>query len=111
VAAGVTFFKERPPAAMPRKFLNLPKDFHPVDATPEEVASYRRESLRTVHQKIADGRYQSYRESRIRKIIFESVLADRERAIAADRAPEATGKRRVGRPRLKPQPSQAVERS
>jgi hypothetical protein len=97
------------PAALPRKFLPLPKDFCPIDATPEEVASYRRESLRTVHQKIKDGRYESYRESRIRKIIFASVLRDRERAIAASGAPPPTGKRRVGRPRLQPQ--QAVDRT
>jgi hypothetical protein len=96
---------------MPRKFLPLPKDFHPIDCTPEEAASYRRESLRTVYAKIKDGRYESYRESRIRKIIFASVLADRERAIEASRTPEASGKRRVGRPRLRPQPSQPVDRT
>jgi hypothetical protein len=67
--------------------------------------------VRTTHEKIRDGRYESYLEGRIRKIIFASVLADRERAIAESRKPPPTGKRRVGRPRLKPQPSQAVERS
>ena len=36
----------------------------------------------TVHQKVRDGRYASYLDGRIRKIIFASVLADRERTIA-----------------------------
>ncbi len=82
------------------RFMPLPPDFHPVDATIEEVASFRREGRWTVHMKIKDGRYQSYLDGRIRKIIFASVLADRERTIA-----EAGDKRKppvkqpVGRPR------------
>ena len=96
---------------MPRQFLNLPPNFAPIDCTPEEAASFRRESVRTTHAKIRDGRYESYHEGRIRKIIFASVLADRERAIAESAKPPPTGKRKVGRPRLKPQPSQALERS
>ena len=96
-------------ARQPRQFMHLPADFAPVDATIAEVASFRRESVRTTHEKIRDGRYESYLEGRIRKIIFASVLADRERAIAQSRKPPPSGKRRVGRPRTKPQPSQAVE--
>jgi hypothetical protein len=95
----------------PRQFMNLPKDFDPVDATCAEVASYRRESLRTVYEKVQNGTYKSYLDGRIRKIIFESVKADRVAAIERSQKPPPTGKRRVGRPRLKPQPSQAVERS
>jgi hypothetical protein len=86
-------------------FLHLPPDFHPLDATREEVASFRRESLTTVNEKIKDGRYQSYLEGRIRKIVFASVLADRERAITASLKPPSPGKRPVGRPR-KPRPDQ-----
>ena len=90
------------------RFMPLPPDFHPVDATIEEVASFRREGRWTVHMKIKDGRYQSYLDGRIRKIIFASVLADRARTIAeagdkkkpAVKQPE---KRPPGRPR-KPKP-------
>ena len=77
------------------KFLPLPPDFDPVDATVDEVASYRRESRWTVHKKIREGRYESYLDGRIRKILFETVKADRERAMGV----AMTGKRRPGRPR------------
>lgn len=69
----------------PYRFLPLPAGFDPVDATIDEVASYRRESWWTVHHKICNGVYESYRDGRIRKIVFASVLADRERTIAASR--------------------------
>jgi hypothetical protein len=83
------------------RFLPLPPDFHPVDATIDEVASFRREGRWTVHQKLKDGRYKGYLDGRIRKIIFASVLADRERTIA-----EAGDKKKrpVGRPRKHPKP-------
>jgi hypothetical protein len=77
------------------KFLPLPPDFDPIDATIDEVASWRRESRWTVHKKIREGAYQSYRDGRIRKIVFASVKADRERAMSA----ALTGKRLPGRPR------------
>ena len=93
---------------MPRQFLNLPPGFAPTDATVHEVASFRRESLRTTFEKIKDGRYQSYRDGRIRKIVFASVIADRDRAIAESGKSPPSGKRRVGRPRTKPQPTVAV---
>jgi hypothetical protein len=79
------------------KFLPLPPDFDPVDATVDEVASYRHESRWTVHKKIREGVYQSYLDGRIRKILFATVKADRERAMSV----ALTGKRRPGRP-LKP---------
>jgi hypothetical protein len=82
-----------------RKFLPLPPDFCPVDATVDEVASFRREGRWMVFKKIREGRYDSYLDNRVRKIVFASVLADRERAIAASNAPPDTGKRRVGRQR------------
>jgi hypothetical protein len=90
---------------MSRKWLDLPSTFNPIDCTVDEAASFRRESRRTTHEKIKDGRYESYLEGRIRKIVFASVLAHRERAIAESRKPPETGKRRVGRPRLKPRPA------
>ena len=77
------------------KFLPLPPDFDPIDATVEEVASWRRESCWTVHKKIRERVYQSYLDGRVRKIIFASVKADRERALGA----ALTGKRPPGRPR------------
>ena len=76
------------------KFLPLPSGFDPIDATVDEVASFRRESRWTVHNKIRDGVYESYLDGRIRKIIFASVKADRERQMRAG----LTSKRRVGRP-------------
>jgi hypothetical protein len=94
--------------AMPKsdklyRFLPLPPDFDPVDATVAETASYRRESPWTVFRKIREGRYQSYKDGKIRKIIFASVKADRQRSIA--RSAPATGKRKPGRPR-KPRPDE-----
>ena len=109
------------------KFLPLPPDFDPIDATVLEVAAWRRESEWTVHEKVRTGVYESYKDRRIRKIVFASVKRDRERALAegtalvmragvarargaealrrtsqnprppSDAAP--TGKRLVGRPR------------
>ena len=98
----------------PYRFVNLPDNFHPVDATVDEVASFRREGRWTVFQKIRDGRYESYRDGRIRKVIFASVLADRERTIAAGRKhperDEPVVKKPVGRPkRPKPETSVAAE--
>jgi hypothetical protein len=88
----------------PYRYIPLPPDFCPIDATVDEVASFRREGRWTVFVKIRDGRYESYRDGRIRKIIFASVLADRERTIAAGRKqPEpvepVVKKKPVGRPR------------
>ena len=76
------------------KFLPLPTDFDPVDATIAEVASYRREFRWTVHQKLRVGTYEAYKHGRMTKVIFASVKRDRERALVASRNP--TGKRRVG---------------
>ena len=85
------------------RWIALPPDFDPVDATVDEVASWRRESRWTVHLKVRTGAYASYRDNGRRKIIFASVKADRERAIAQSKNP--TAKRRPGRPR-KPRPEE-----
>ena len=77
------------------RFLPLPPLFDPVDATVDEVASWRRESRWTVHKKIREGVYESYLDGRIRKILFASVKADRERAMSVP----LTDKRPPGRPR------------
>jgi hypothetical protein len=82
------------------KFLPLPPNFDPLDATIDEVASFRRESRWTVHQKLNAGIYESYLDGRIRKIIFASVKADRERAMKAHKEePAPPRKRSPGRPR------------
>jgi hypothetical protein len=102
----------------PYRFVNLPKDFHPVDATVDEVASFRREGRWTVFNKIRNGAYESYRDGRIRKIVFASVLADRERTIAASRKqPEPEPVARAGsdsvekRPKGRPRKSEAATAS
>jgi hypothetical protein len=93
------------------KFLPLPANFNPVDATTIEVASFRRESVWTVNKKINDGRYQSYLDGRVRKIIFASVIADRERAMMKEGAGVKLTKRAPGRPRMlaEEQPQIAAE--
>ena len=74
------------------KFLPLlPADFCPGDATVEEVASFRRESIWTTFEKIRDGRYEAYLDGRVRKVLFASVLADRDRALAAGRGKKKRG--------------------
>jgi hypothetical protein len=87
---------------MSYKFIPLPLDFNPVDATVKEVMAYRRESRSTVWRKMRAGVYASYRDGDTRKIIFESVKRDRERHIAA--GPQFASdrpliKRKRGRPR------------
>jgi hypothetical protein len=96
--------RPKPKRHRPRRpFLPLPPNFHPLDATVDEVASFRKEGRWTVFRKIREGVYESYLENRVRKIVFASVLADRDRAIAASRGP---AKRKPGRPK-KLQTSQA----
>jgi hypothetical protein len=46
------------PVRTTSKFINLPADFDPIDATIIEVQSWRRESPWTVHRKIRDGTYE-----------------------------------------------------
>ena len=67
------------------KFIPLPANFCPIDATVEEVASFRRKSIWTTFEKIRSGVYDAYLDGRVRKVVFASVLADRDRAIAAGR--------------------------
>jgi hypothetical protein len=84
------------------RFISLPPDFNPVDATVKEVMSYRRESRSTVWHKMRARVYASYRDGDTRKIIFESVKRDREQQIAAGPqfAPDSPLiKRKRGRPR------------
>ena len=93
------------------RFVDLPAGLAPPDLTVDEVCAFRRESRWTVFRKLREGTYASYLDGRIRKIVFDSVKADRERAFsgaplgksAISAAP--TGKRKIGRPR-KPRPDE-----
>jgi hypothetical protein len=54
----------------------------------------------TVWKKIRERRYAAFKDGRITKVVVASVVADRERAIAASKNP--TGKRKPGgQPRRK----------
>ncbi len=89
------------------KWLPLPPNFCPVDATIDEVASFRRESRWTVHAKLRDGRYEGYHDGRIHKVFFSSVLRDREKTIAeAGSGKKPAAKQPVGRPKRKVKPEQ-----
>jgi hypothetical protein len=87
----------------PAAHAELPPELGPPDATIEEVMRFRNESARTVQRKIADGRYQSYKDGDRRLIVWKSVLEDRDacRARGPQLAPvPANGKRKPGRPKL-----------
>jgi hypothetical protein len=86
---------------LPYKPALLPPNLR-LDATVAEVMAFRRESARTVFRKIASGAYTAYKSGESRLILWDSVIADRERCLA--RGPQlsrraATGKRPRGRPR------------
>jgi hypothetical protein len=82
------------------RWVDLPVGLMPPDLTIDETAAYRRESRWTVHKKLREGVYQSYKDGRLTKVILSSVIADRERAIA--RSANPTGKRKPGgQPRKK----------
>ena len=86
------------------RWITLPPDFNPIDCTVDEAASWRRESRWTTHKKIREGVYESFLDGRIRKIVFASVVADREAAIARSKNP--FGKRRPGGQLRKPCPEE-----
>jgi hypothetical protein len=83
------------------KFMELPPGFCPAYATIDEVSAYARQSRWTTHVKIRAGRYETFKDGRIRKIIFSSVLRDIERLRAGLGAGpiEPVEKRRPGRPK------------
>jgi hypothetical protein len=94
------------PRPMPKpkvnpKYLSLPAGFSPVYATVDEVCAYARQSRWTTFQKIRKGRYRTFKDGRIRKVVFASVLADMERLMAGgDGKPlDPVDKRRPGRPK------------
>jgi hypothetical protein len=88
-------------------WLNLPSGFDPIDATIDEVASWRRCSRWTVHDRMRRGIYKFYKDGNYTKIVFQSVKA--ERAATIERSKNPTGKKPVGRPRKKSAPSITME--
>jgi hypothetical protein len=79
------------------RWVPLPENFNPINATVKEVASYELCGRWLVHKRIRLGIYEAYSDGGRTKIIFASVKARRAAAIAASKNP--TNKRRVGRPR------------
>jgi hypothetical protein len=89
-----------------RGFVPLPPGFENIpDCTVDEAAAYRRESRWTVFKKLREGKYRSYLDGKVRKVIVASLREDRERQMNA--AP--TRKRSLGRPKgaAKPKPEDA----
>jgi hypothetical protein len=81
------------------------------DMTIAEVKAFRREGESTVWRKIRAGTYVSFKSGDKRLITRESVIADRERCLAAgprltESPPEG---RRSGRPKTKPEAASAAE--
>jgi hypothetical protein len=96
------------PKAKPRKpklyrFVPLPPGFHPVICTFDEACSYARCSRWTGHQKVKQGRWRTFKDGRVRKVEFDSVVEDVERIRTESgiKPPEPMGKRRPGRPKAK----------
>jgi hypothetical protein len=105
-------------SSKPKQWATLPPNFSSLtDCLIDEAASFRRCSRWEIFRKIREGELTSYKDGRVRKVVVASLIADRERALAAtlrksssphlDAAP--TGKRPIGRPRKaraeQPQPA------
>jgi hypothetical protein len=81
------------------KFVPLPPDFHPTFCTFDEACSYARCSRWTGNEKVKLNRWKTFKDGRIRKVIFASVVEDMDRTMAEGLAAEAEPtKRPVGRP-------------
>jgi hypothetical protein len=87
------------------RWISLPPDFDPINATVDEVASYERCGRWLVHQRIRLKIYDSYIDGGRRKIVFASVKARRARAIEQTKNP--FGKRRPGGQPRRPAPAAA----
>jgi hypothetical protein len=82
-----------------KPFRALPPGLEPPDLFVAEVASWRRESEWIVNKKIRDGVYESYLDGNRRKVVFASVVADRDRAVAKGSKLKLAGRtERFGRP-------------
>jgi hypothetical protein len=91
----------------PCSFEALPPELGMPDATVEQIMRYTSASSRTVQRKIANGTYKSYKNGEKRLILWESVLAERDRLIALgpqlQPPPALPAKRKPGRPRKHPE--------
>ena len=79
----------------PLTFIHLPPDFCPAICTFEEACSYARHSRWVGHQKVREGRWRVFKDGKLTKVEFASVLEDTARLRAASAKPR---KRSVGRP-------------
>jgi hypothetical protein len=87
----------------PYRFIHLPPDFSPKNATFDEACSYARHSRWMGHQKVREGRWRVFKDGRKTIVEFASVLEDEERLKAKTGAkpPEPKPKRPPGRPKTK----------
>jgi hypothetical protein len=89
----------KPRKPKPYRFVPLPPNFHPVFCTFNEACSYARCARWTGYQRVEQGRWRSFRDGRIRKVEFDSVVEDMERIRAEGRDEPPPAKRPVGRPK------------
>jgi hypothetical protein len=71
-----------------------------LDATIEQTARAIGLTPITVRRRIVEGRYQSYLDGRVRKVVVASVLADRAALIDSDNAGPTPPNAGKGRPLL-----------
>lgn len=76
-----------------------------IDATIDQVARATGASTMTVRRRVKAGRYASFLDGGVRKIVVASVLADRQRTIAGnavDPMPAGPGRGHKGERRAEP---------
>ena len=83
----------------PYRFVPLPPNFSPVICTFDEACSYARCSRWTGNEKVKQGRWRTFKDGRLRKVEFDSVVEDTARVMAEGRE-ERVVKRPVGRPKI-----------
>jgi hypothetical protein len=91
------------------KYIPLPADFCPKNATFDEACSYAKHSRWMGHQKVRQGRWRVFKDGRKTIVEFASVLEDEARLKAETgvkastnaQPPEPVTKRRPGRPKAK----------
>ena len=84
--------------------IHLPEGFNPKFATFIEACAYARVSRFIGNERIAEGRWEAFREGRRLMVVFSSVRTDLERmrVAGAVSAKKPTTKRPPGRPRNTP---------
>jgi hypothetical protein len=88
----------------------LPPGFNPKYATFTEACAYARVCRYTGYQRVADGRWRSFKDGGRHMVVFSTVVADLERQQAASptvvKRPE---KKKPGRPRKSEAVASAAE--